>query len=202
MNASIAHGRSIGRSNISGLRSLSETVAQVTHPLIGDRRVPLADLRVAWCEIVGRRLAELCQPHRLVMPPRQRTNGTLHLQVASGAVAIELQHQAPLLMQRINSCLGYAAVARLKLVHAPCPTRHQRRSLPAFPAFAPAAATPRRLPPYRLTASPIRDYARRSPGSPIASPVAIRRHRPPGSCARLSGLYRIAIVPQHLVSKR
>ena len=119
MNRSIAHGRSIGRGSISGLRSLSETVVQVTHPLIGDRRVPLADLRVAWREIVGRQLAELCQPHRLVMPPRQRTNGTLHLRVASGAVAIELQHQAPLLMQRINSCLGYAAVARLKLVHAP-----------------------------------------------------------------------------------
>ena len=116
---STSPGRRLGHGSIAGLRSLSETLAQVTRPLIGDRRVPLADLRAAWREIVGRQLAGQCQPHRLAMPPRRQTDGTLQLRVASGAVALELQHQAPLVIERINGCLGYPAVARLKLVHAP-----------------------------------------------------------------------------------
>lgn len=64
------------------------------------------------------------------MPPRARTGGTLHLQVASGAVALQLQHEAPLLIERINGCLGFSAVARLKLIQAPfpAPTRRMQNS--------------------------------------------------------------------------
>lgn len=108
--------------SIPGLRSLGETIAQVTHPLIGDRRAPLAEVRALWSEIVGHRLAPLCRPSRFVAPPRARSGGTLQLQVASGAVALQLQHRAPLLIERINGCLGFPAVARLTMIHAPLPT--------------------------------------------------------------------------------
>jgi Uncharacterized protein conserved in bacteria len=111
----------MGSGSIPGLHALGETVAQLTRPLIGDRRAPLAELRGAWREIVGGRLASLCQPSGLARGPRAGGGGTLQLQVASGAVALQLQHEAPLLLGRINSCLGYPAVARLKLIHAPPP---------------------------------------------------------------------------------
>ncbi len=107
--------------SIRGLRALGETVVRVTRPLIGDRRAPLSELQAAWSQIVDRRLALLCRPARLAMPPRARVGGTLHVQVTSGAVALQLQHEAPLLIERINGFLGFAAVARLKLIHAPFP---------------------------------------------------------------------------------
>ncbi len=110
-------------SNGPGLRSLGEAVAVVARPLLAGRRAPLAELRAAWGAIAGERLAAVSQPYRLVMPPRQRTHGILHLQIASGAVGLEVQHAWPLLVERINACLGYAAIARLKLSQAPVSMR-------------------------------------------------------------------------------
>lgn len=60
------------------------------------------------------------------MPPRVRVGGTLHVQVTSGAVALQLQHEAPRLIERVNGFLGFAAVARLKLIQAPFPATAKR----------------------------------------------------------------------------
>lgn len=141
MKGPTADGRSMGSGIIPGLHALGETVAQLTRPLIGDRRVPLAELRGAWREIVGGRLAAVCRPSGLVGDRRAGGARTLQLQVASGAVALQLQHQAPLLIDRINTCLGYPAVTRLKLIHAPlvpvAPTGNA--PLPAAPTDGHAA---------------------------------------------------------------
>ncbi|MED5359394.1 MAG: DciA family protein, partial [Pseudomonadota bacterium] len=50
-------------------------------------------------------------------------DGTLHLRVAPVA-ALELQHEAPRLIERINGYFGYAAVAELRLVQAPLKKRN------------------------------------------------------------------------------
>jgi hypothetical protein len=44
----------------------------------------------------------------------------LTLRVA-GAAAVEIQHDAPTVIERINAALGYRVVARLRLIQAPMP---------------------------------------------------------------------------------
>lgn len=75
------------------------------------------DLKARWREIVGESLAGRSEPVKLVKP---RTGGgaTLELRVA-GPVAALVQHQAPLILDRLNIYLGPGAVARLRIVQGP-----------------------------------------------------------------------------------
>ncbi|HXQ17971.1 MAG TPA: DciA family protein [Caulobacteraceae bacterium] len=74
------------------------------------------DLSARWREIVGEALAGRSEPVKLV---KSRTGGaTLELRVA-GPVAALIQHQAPLILDRLNLYLGPGAVARLRIVQGP-----------------------------------------------------------------------------------
>jgi hypothetical protein len=74
------------------------------------------DLKSRWREIVGESLASRSEPVKLV---KARTGGaTLELKVA-GPVAALIQHQAPLILDRLNLYLGEGAVARLRIVQGP-----------------------------------------------------------------------------------
>ena len=79
----------------------------------------------------------------MAFPAGSRTQGTLHLRVASGAFALQLQHLEPLVIERINGHFGYAAVARLALAQGPVPVRAARRQQnpTAEPAADPVLAT-------------------------------------------------------------
>ncbi|MGH7090526.1 MAG: DUF721 domain-containing protein, partial [Stellaceae bacterium] len=105
----------------------------------------VAQLVTEWAAIVGPDWAEKMAPERLSFPPGERRDGTLHLRVAP-ALALEVQHRAPLLLERINGFFGYGAVARLKLVQGPLPraSRPKRPDPPVLPA-AEKAALDRRL---------------------------------------------------------
>jgi hypothetical protein len=74
------------------------------------------DLKARWREIVGEALAGRSEPVKLV---KSRAGGaTLELRVA-GPVAALVQHQAPLILDRLNLYLGPGAVARLRIVQGP-----------------------------------------------------------------------------------
>jgi hypothetical protein len=82
------------------------------------------DLKSRWREIVGESLALRSEPVKLV---KSRVGGaTLELRVA-GPVAALIQHQAPLILDRLNLYLGEGAVARLRIVQGPL-TRAARAS--------------------------------------------------------------------------
>jgi hypothetical protein len=66
-----------------------------------------------WAAVVGEEVARHAKPLRLSFPRGERRAGGLVLRVRS-AYAVELQHMAPQLLERINGYLGYGAVARLK----------------------------------------------------------------------------------------
>ncbi len=106
---------------LGGNATLTTLVRRLTRPLFGKRG--LADGRVVgeWTEIVGPLLARSSIPQRIVYPRGERTGGTLHLKVAPGGMATELQHLEPLLIERINGHFGYRAVARLSFVQGPLP---------------------------------------------------------------------------------
>jgi hypothetical protein len=123
--------RPTGKPRRAGQRAtLNTLVRRLTRPLFGKRG--FADGRVVadWAEIVGALLARSSLPIRIVYPPGTRTDGTLHLKVASGGPATELQHLEPVLIERINGHFGYRAVARLRLVQGPLPPPPPTRQAP------------------------------------------------------------------------
>ncbi len=73
-----------------------------------------------WPDIVGPELAALTAPEKLQQRRGDVAGAILHIRVA-GAAAVELQHMAPLVLERINGFYGYRAVDRLKLIQGPLP---------------------------------------------------------------------------------
>lgn len=127
------------------MRALASEIAKVAAPALGKRGFGAAQLITDWAAIVGPAWAEKVSPDRLSFPMGERRDGTLRVRVASG-LGPEVQHGAPLLLERINGFFGYRAVARLALVQGP-PTRLARpvRRPPAPLAAADRQALDRRL---------------------------------------------------------
>lgn len=121
----------------SGLRAIAGSLPQVTRQALGRRGLALGGLLIEWPNVVGSEIAARCRPEALA-PARQgrRDDGTLTLRVDPG-FALEAQHLAPLLLERINGYFGYRAVARLRLQQAPI-----GRGSAARPASTAEAARP------------------------------------------------------------
>src|ERR1700733_1019606 len=87
-----------------------------------------AELVTRWTEIVGVEIAAHSEPMRIQWPRPadgdEREPGTLVLRV-EGPAAIEIQHLAGVILERVNRFLGWRAVARLALRQAPL--RHDAR---------------------------------------------------------------------------
>jgi hypothetical protein len=81
-----------------------------------------AELVTRWTEIVGVEIAAHSEPIRIqwTRPAdgEEREPGTLVLRV-EGPAAIEIQHLANVVCERVNRFLGWRAVARLALRQAP-----------------------------------------------------------------------------------
>jgi len=108
-----------GRSGQAG-RQVARLLGAILDPSARRRGFAEASLLADWSSIVGPVLARRCQPVRIDHPPGRRQAGTLLLQ-ASGGVAIELQHGAPQLIERINTYFGHRVVRQLRLLQMPLP---------------------------------------------------------------------------------
>ena len=116
-----------------GFRSLAETAAGVTAPVARRRGFPSPAVLGDWSALVGERLAAHSLPERLAFPPRRREGGTLYVRIDSSSLAVEMQHLAPLVIERFNTHCGFAAVAQVKLRHGPLPKRPAMAATPASP---------------------------------------------------------------------
>lgn len=98
-----------------GFRAVGVAVSKLAVPIVARRGGGvLVRLKADWAAIVGPDWAEVSWPTTL------GRDGVLKLRAASGA-ALELQHRAPLIIERINLFFGRAVVTRLALVQGPLP---------------------------------------------------------------------------------
>jgi hypothetical protein len=81
-----------------------------------------AELVTRWPDIVGADIAAHSEPLKIQWPPvtgdGEREPGTLVLRV-EGPAAIEIQHLAGVICERVNRFLGWRAVDRIALRQAP-----------------------------------------------------------------------------------
>ena len=94
--------------------ALSVEVPAIAKAALGSRGYAEAGLFTHWAEIVGASLAASSLPIKLGFPRGKRDDGTLTVR-CGGSAALELQHLAPSVLERINGHFGYRAVARLKI---------------------------------------------------------------------------------------
>ncbi len=120
---------------MSKARSLSALAGPIARKALGKRFAALGSLLEDWRHIVGSDLADRTQPDKLVFPHGDRKGGVLTIRTAS-ADALELQHETPRILERLNGHFGYCAVDRIKLIQAP------PKPAKSKPAKAPRPASP------------------------------------------------------------
>jgi hypothetical protein len=110
-----------------GFRAAGTSVSKLVGPIVARHGGGvLARLKAEWPAIVGPELAAATWPESLAR------GGTLKLRIAS-AKGLEVQHRAPLVIERANLFFGREAITRLTLVQGPLPLPP-----PAPPPSAPA----------------------------------------------------------------
>ncbi len=120
-----------------GPRALAAMLPQIARPAFGKRGFVEASVLTDWPVIVGPVLAAETHPMRLSFARGARVDGTLQIRV-TGAFATELQHLAPLVIERINRYFGFGAIGRLKLSHGPV-IRPPRKNRQPGPELGPEA---------------------------------------------------------------
>ena len=130
-------------------RPLADLLGDTLDPLLAKQGFGESDTILNWDEIAGERLAAVTEPLKLQWPSRGAKRApdeaaepaTLILRV-EGAFAIEVQHLAPLLCERINGRLGWRCVGKIALRQGPIERRPSGKPrIAPPPAEAVAAAS-------------------------------------------------------------
>ena len=98
------------------LQSISLALRPLTQKILGNKGFVEADIILNWGEIVGEKLAKFCFPQRIDFQKEKKNNGCLHLEVHSGAFAVEIQHREKYILNKINTYFGYNAVSTIKIM--------------------------------------------------------------------------------------
>lgn len=89
-----------------------------------------AELLARWPEIVGAHLAGHCEPDRIRWPKGTAENqrgGTLIIRAMAGR-GLDVQHEVPNILSRINSYFGFGAITAVKVTQG-----HSLRKAPPEP---------------------------------------------------------------------
>jgi hypothetical protein len=134
------------RRTAPGSRPLADLVGPSIRPVLGKQGFGGSDILMHWPEIVGVELAEHCHPLRLQWRRGSRETSkdpaTLVVRVES-ASALRLQHMESVILDRVNTYLGWRCIGRLALRQGPLPQR-ARPAHRRFDVDEPALAEARR----------------------------------------------------------
>lgn len=111
-------------------RAVSSYVPRLTRKAFEKYGFASAALLTDWAGIVGADIASYTAPERLkwprgvgafddIEPGNERRPGATLVVRVDGPRAIELQHKAQQIIERINASFGYRAVSELRFVQAP-----------------------------------------------------------------------------------
>ena len=124
-------------------RPLAEFLDVCLSPSLAAQGFATSDILMAWPDIVGGRLAAFTQPLKIEWkrkgphadPEARPDPATLVIRVES-AFALELQHLAPTVIDRVNTYYGWRCIGKLVLKQGP--VRRVEKKLPTAPVLTPA----------------------------------------------------------------
>lgn len=112
-------------------QSLADASRPLLAPILKRRGFSSIEIVTKWPSIVGEHIARYCAPLKLNRPRFEGHECSLLVRVVSGGFALELKHQEPQILERINAYFGYRAVDRLIITQGPLPEcRSHTRPLP------------------------------------------------------------------------
>lgn len=112
-----------GKQRRSNPVAVSDLISGVLDPVLQRRAGMTVGLVQSWEEIAGPRLARVSRPEKIAWPRRLREDDPFEPAVlivaCEGSMALHLQHETGEIIARVNAFLGFAAVARIRIVQKP-----------------------------------------------------------------------------------
>ena len=112
---------------------LGRAISGLTKRALDKRGFVDAEIINRWPEIAGDLIGDHSLPERINFPRDRSKPGTLQLLLANGALATEIIHFEPVLLERINRYFGFRAVGRIKIIHGPLPRKSSGKRPPLPP---------------------------------------------------------------------
>jgi hypothetical protein len=116
-----------------GARPIAELVGACVSKAFARQGFSSVELVTHWEDIVGGEIAACAEPMKLqwqrTAPNEPPDPATLVLRV-EGPAAIEIQHLAGIILERVNRFFGWQAVGRIAIRQAPLQRRGKRRRPP------------------------------------------------------------------------
>ena len=104
---------------IPRMRTLDKDFRSLTRAAFARYGFAYADLITQWPAIVGDDVAQWSEPERIRWPragaDERKQGGTLVILVTPGR-GLDLQHETPRIIDRINAFYGYSAIAQVRIV--------------------------------------------------------------------------------------
>jgi hypothetical protein len=124
-----------------GAKALAAFMPHIIEEALAARGLSEASLVADWPAIVGDSIARYARPIQLQWPPRAAKRdpeapvapSTLVLRV-DGAFALEAQHNAAIIVARVNAHLGWRCVEKVAFRQGPLPPPKEKRRLPEAPS--------------------------------------------------------------------
>lgn len=98
------------------LKEMGQIAESLAGRILGKKAFIKADVICHWAEIVGEEWANLAKPLDIEFRKEERKKGVLSVEVASGAIALELELKSKLILAKVNTYFGYEAVERIKII--------------------------------------------------------------------------------------
>jgi hypothetical protein len=102
-----------------GPRSLGQTVRKISRKSFEKQGFAVQEIVGDWRLIVGETLADVSVPVRISKPRGENAPGAVMQVRVDQAGALDFQHIAPIVIDRINTYYGYRAIDRIAIVQGP-----------------------------------------------------------------------------------
>ncbi|MES2906627.1 MAG: DciA family protein [Pseudomonadota bacterium] len=111
-------------------KPISELLVNVLRPSLESHGLATSQIITRWREIAGEELSNVTRPLRINWPRSAPQEGAANAQgqgatlvlLVENAFALDVQHAAPLILQRVNAIYGWSAVQKISLRQGPVRT--------------------------------------------------------------------------------
>ncbi len=117
-------------------QSVGRAISGLTKKALDKRGFVDAAIINEWPIIAGELIGNHSLPDRIRFQRDRTQPGTLYLILENGALATEVVHFQPILLERINRFFGFRAVGDIKIIHGPLP-KPRKDKRPPLPPLQP-----------------------------------------------------------------
>lgn len=101
--------------HIQYLKKFSDLFEQATKPVYQKYGFANLKLHSNWKNIVGERLAAVCEPEKITYAGFDKKEGVLHIKVYNSAFSLEIESLKPRILSNLQIIMGYKAASKIRI---------------------------------------------------------------------------------------